>query len=63
MGKKDNVHTDIFHSVQTNGSCGNVIKTVCVSVIVVSKRWNVYLKVVIIYREILQNKETSEIIL
>lgn len=52
MGIKDNVHTDIFHSVQTNGSCGNVIKTVCVSVIVVSKRWNVYLKVVIIYREI-----------
>lgn len=27
-------------------------KTVCVSVIVVSKRWNVYRKVVIIYREI-----------
>lgn len=34
------------------------------SVIVVSKRWNVYLKVVIIYREInIKNKETSEIIL
>lgn len=48
--KKENAHTDIFHSVQTNGSCGNV--TVCISVIVVSKRWNVYLKVVIIYREI-----------
>lgn len=28
--KEENVHTDIFHSVQSNGSCGNVIKTVCV---------------------------------
>lgn len=61
----ENVHSDIFHSVQSNGFCGNVIKKnrTC-SVIVVSKRWNVYLKVVIIYREInIKNKETSEIIL